>query len=120
MAIIPRIGELRHKLRIATLRPVVETNAVGDPIEIKRQTATIPARIEHAKGGEEVRAGRMNGIRNFVITVRSTEATRAITPGDTLINDKTGERMNVQWNGDLEGRERFQTIHAEAGGPNDG
>ncbi|MGU3456573.1 head-tail adaptor protein [Brevundimonas sp. M1A4_2e] len=102
------------------LRPVVETNEVGDPVEVKRASATVPARIEMTKGGEEVIAGRMSGMRSFVITVRSTPTTRAISTGDTLVNDATKERMNVQWNGDLEGRGRFQTIHAEAGGPNDG
>lgn len=120
MAVAPRIGELRHRVRIETLNPVVATNEVGDPIEVKRARDTIPARIEHAKGGEEVRAGRMSGIRNFEITVRSAEATRALTTADTLINAATGERMNIRWVGDLEGRGRFQTIHAEAGGPTDG
>ena len=120
MAIIPRIGELRHRIRIETLRPVAETNAVGDPIESKRVTVTVPARIEVEKGGEEVRAARMSGLNNFVITVRSTVATRGLSAADIVINDETGQRMNVQWVGCLDGRDRFLTIHAEAGGPNDG
>lgn len=119
MAILPNIGEMRHRIRIDRRRD--EANEVGDLVGVWRPLASgVAARLIVTKGGEEVRAARLSGISSFDITIRSTVSTRQITTADRIVDERSGQTFNVQWVGNLDGKDRFLTITAEAGGHTDG
>jgi head-tail adaptor len=119
VALIPSIGSLRHRISHQT-PPATPDGFGGLTGSWRTATSGIPAKIGPTRGGEEVRAGRMSGINTFDIVVRSTSATRAITPKDRLRDDSTGLTYNVAWVGNLDERDRFLTITCSAGGLTDG
>jgi len=111
----PRIwaGDLRQAITVQ--RKTTTPNAAGDLTGSWANVATLAASIMPTRGGETVRAQRLGGISPFDIVVRSSSVTRSITSADRLI-DRDGQAYNVKWAGNLDGRDRFIWIAAEAGG----
>lgn len=116
MAIVPNLGELRHRVRFE--RVTQDRNDVGDIVGVWRPLVTgVAARLVPTKGGEEVRAARMSGIVTFDLTIRSTSATREITAADRVVDERTGAVYALKTPPlNLDGQNRFLTITAEAGG----
>lgn len=116
MAIIPTLGELRHRVRFE--RQSQERNEVGDMVGVWRPLVTgVAARLVPTKGGEEIRAARMSGIVTFDLAIRSTSATREITAADRVVDERTGAVFALKTPPlNLDGQNRFLMITAEAGG----
>lgn len=115
---LPSASQLRHRVRIE--RRTLVSDGRGTVSGAWQVVASgIPARIAAVRGGEQTRANRRAGISEFDITVRSSEATRAITTADRLVNEATGQTFNVQWSANLDEQDRFITITAEHGGLDD-
>lgn len=116
MAIIPTIGELRHRVRFESRQSV--ENELGEIVGGWRSIASgVPARLIVTKGGEDVRAARMGGTITFDLTIRSTSATRSITTADRMVDERSGTVYALKTPPlNLDGRDRFLTITVEAGG----
>ena len=114
----PEIGELTNRVRID--RKVHASDGMGGFSSYwETLIPALAASATPARGGEEVRAGRMSGISGFDVVVRSTSASRAINAGDRAVL-RDGRTINIKWTGDLDGRGRFLMISGEAGGLTDG
>lgn len=112
MAIRPAIGELRDKITIK--RKTRVQNDFGDSVETLTVLASdVHARVQPVKGQEQVRADRLSGIQNYEITLRKPSG-YSLTADDVI--EHAGKAMNVKWTDDLEGRNRFISVLAEAGG----
>lgn len=67
----------------------------------------IPARISPMKGGEQVRAQRLEAVRNFEIVTRSDGFTRSLKASDRLTNQRTGQAFNIRHVANLDERDRW-------------
>lgn len=116
MAIIPTIGELRHRVRFEAQKAI--ENELGELTGGWRPLVSgVAARLVPTKGGEDVRAARMSGTVTYDLVVRSTQSTRAITAADRLVDERTGAVFAIRTPPlNLDGRDRFLTFTVEAGG----
>lgn len=67
----------------------------------------IPARVIPLKGGEQVKAQRLQAIKNYEVVMRSASFTRNITAADRLINQRTGEAYNIRHVANLDERDQW-------------
>lgn len=67
----------------------------------------IPAGISPMKGGEAVRAQRLEAVRNYEIVTRSCGMTRTLKSSDRLTNQRTGETYNIRHIANLDERDRW-------------
>ena len=112
-------GSLRERIRIEA--PPSTSDGMGGVVQGWTTIATdVPARIAPTRGGEEVRAARLSGIALFTIVVRSSDETRPTTAACRVVNERTGQTYNIKWVANLDERDRFLTMTAEAGGLVDG
>jgi len=116
LAILPNIGEMRHRVRFERQRS--EANEIGDLTGVWRPLVSgVAARLVPTKGGEDVRAARMAGTVTFDLTIRSTQSTRAVTASDRLVDERSGAVYAVLTPPlNLDGKDRFLTFTVEAGG----
>lgn len=88
-------GELREKVAFDQ-RGTTEED-LGTPIDDWANViAGVAARIRYLKGGEQVIGQRLTGVQPVVITVRSSEATRAITTDYRARDVRKGQAYNIR------------------------
>lgn len=114
----PSIGSLRSSVRFE--RRVDSADGIGGFTSSWSPVATVAAKLTPLKGGEEVRAARLSGQEPVEITVRSETLTRSITSADRAVDVRSGQTFNIKWTGNLDERDRFITVIAQAGGHADG
>lgn len=56
---------------------------------------TEPARLRPLKGSEPVLAARLTGVQPFLLVVRGSARTRAVTPAWRAVNARTGAVYNI-------------------------
>lgn len=117
--LIPTAGELKSRLSVQRRRKVADDGLGNTAGPFATISSGIAARVLDTRGGEEVRQGRIAGISNFDITVRASEATRAIKTSDRLVDERTGRTFNIKWIGDLSGTGRFINLACQNGGSDD-
>jgi head-tail adaptor len=105
-------------------RPVFKAGDLNCRISVQRRSDTpdgfgnvkgalstvgsdIPARVTPMKGGEQVKATRLQAIRNFEIVTRSDSFTRAITASDQITNQRSGETYNIRHVANLDERDQW-------------
>lgn len=76
---------------------------------------TFAAKIQPINGGEEVMAGRVQGTRTVLITVRSSSETRSITTDWSARNTRTGEMFNVVEAKDPDGTRHWVELLCQSG-----
>jgi len=57
---------------------------------------TVSARMIPRLGGEEVMAGRLQGVQPYILRVRGSSDTRQITPEWRAVNARTGLAYNIK------------------------
>ncbi|MEY9097363.1 SPP1 family predicted phage head-tail adaptor [Sinorhizobium fredii] len=106
-------AELRQKIELQ-VRSLIDDgygNVTSGPFETQ---ATVNAKFHYLRGGEEVMAGRLAGKQPAIVTVRSSAATRALTP-EWRILTTDGEAWNIRAITDPDGRRAWLEILAEKG-----
>ena len=75
----------------------------------------VAAHFKPLNGGEEVMAGRLAGRRSVVMTIRSSNQTRAITAAMNVQDLRTKEVFNVREIKDPDGKRAWLEVLAESG-----
>lgn len=113
----PGPGELRDRVRFERRaeQPDGYGNTEADWAEILPGKSERYVRLLPTRGGEQVIAGRLQGVRAFDLSVSADSLTRQVGPGDRVVNVRTGEALNVRWAADLDGRNTWMLMQVEAG-----
>lgn len=110
------IGELRERLRFE-VRPKRLDDSYGN-VEGPWQIEFVAyARVLPLKGSEPVIAARLAGVQPAVITVRSSKASREVTPSWRAVDVRTGTIWNIRSSANFDERNRYLTFMAESGVP---
>jgi head-tail adaptor len=112
---MPNAGELRQSVRFER-RAIVEDgygNERGDwEVLIDRRSA----KLTPTRGGDQVVAGRQQGVAAWDLWVRFDSATRGVTTDDRVVDRADPARsFNIKFIGDMDGRRRFLLMQLEAG-----
>lgn len=119
MAIKPKAGELRQRIRIERHQQIV--NDLGDTVGAWRPLVSgVAARIEAVRGGEEVQANRLSGLSTSNITVRWSQSLAGVTATDRIVDERSGQVFDIRWAANLDSRSLFLTFLCEAGGVSNG
>lgn len=111
----PGAGELRDRIAVESRSRVSDGMGGAEDAWVPVLSA-IPARIVAVKGGEAVQSMRLSGTAPYDVTIRLTNDTRTITSGHRIVNERTGEPLNVKWVGSLEeGRQAWLSLACVAG-----
>lgn len=114
----PSAGDLRQMIRFDRQENV--SDGMGGFDQTWTPLTTVAAKVGPMRGGEQIRAERLSGIEPVEIIVRSDAKTRSIVQADRAVDTRTGRTFNIKWSGNLDERDRFIVILAEAGGHLDG
>lgn len=87
----PTAGQLRERVNIQAFTEV-DDGYGGTTLEFAT-VATVAAGFRPLRGGEAVLASRLAGTQPFIVTMRSSVATRAITPAYKLQDARNTARM---------------------------
>ncbi|RUM99033.1 head-tail adaptor protein [Pseudaminobacter arsenicus] len=86
-----RAGALRERVNIQGWTE--EPDGYGGTKQVFGTIATVAAHFHPNRGGEAVMASRLAGAQPFVVTLRSSTQTRAITPAHKLQDARNTARM---------------------------
>lgn len=87
-------GVMRHKIHVQ--RQVEGDDGYGGVIVGWEAVTTVSAHLHPLRGGEQVMASRLAGVAPFIITIRSSEITRQMTPAWRLVDARAGNRPDDQ------------------------
>lgn len=76
---------------------------------------TEPCRLMAKLGGEGVFAGRLQGTQPFIMTVRSSDQTRALDGSWRAVNARSGETLNIKTNVNVDERNGYLELLVVAG-----
>ena len=88
MANRPSAGALRERVHCQSW--VEGDDGYGRAVMGFETVATVAAGFHANRGGEAVMASRLAGKQPYVVTIRSSEATRAVTPAWRLVDARAG------------------------------
>ncbi len=104
--------------RVAFLQQVEGDNSYGG-VTIGWQSVFEEAgRLEPKLGSEPVVAGRLQGVQPYLLTVRSSARTRAVTPAWRVRNVRTGREYNIKTSVNVDERNAYLemlVVEGEAG-----
>jgi head-tail adaptor len=137
MGPVPRVGDLRERVRIERRYSGVPETPFGDEAPYGDETlhdavasedgygnndtdwitliANRAARLAPARGGEKVIAARLQGTAPWDVWLRRDPQTAAITEGDRIVDVLTGRILAIRFVGNLDERGRFLLLQCEAG-----
>lgn len=74
-----------------------QDDGYGNPVAGDWTTQfTEPARLQPKLGSEPVLAARLTGVQPFLLVVRSSARTRAVTPAWRAVNARSGAEYNIR------------------------
>lgn len=88
------VGQLRE--RVAFLEPDEIDDGYGGKTQGYVERFQDAARLEPRMGSETVIASRLQGIQPYTLTVRSSAATRGVTPAWRVRNVRSGREYNIK------------------------
>ena len=109
-----RSGELRSRVRIEA-RGASQSKYSSGAEPFSAIAADRPAKIAPLKGGEEVIAGRLQGVSVYEITVRDEAAFAAASTAWRIVDERTGEIFNIKHTANHDQRGRWRVFTCEAG-----
>lgn len=108
---MPGAGDLDRRVTFSQPSAPASANAFNEPVAGTPTVTTVWARREDVSDGERLASGQVGAHRMSRFVVRSTTATRAITPVASLTHDgKTYNIMGIKET--REGRNRFLEVTA--------
>lgn len=110
---MPGAGSLRERVRFES--PTPQDDDYGNSVEGWTDEFTVAAQIKPLKGGENVMAARLGGVQPVVIIVRSSSQTRQISTDWRVVDARKGTVFNVRSIANMDERNRFLDIIAQAG-----
>jgi head-tail adaptor len=109
-------GDLRERVRFERRLEAGDDSYGNIQYEWQKIAGPMPARIEPARGSEEVLAQRLAGVGIWNITVRwSQSQTAELASGDRAVNERSGELFNVRSIINADEHRRYLTITAQTG-----
>ena len=87
-------GQLRE--RVAFLEPDEIDDGYGGTTQGYVERFQDAARLQPRMGSETVIASRLQGVQPYTLTVRSSTATRAVTPAWRVRNVRSGREYNIK------------------------
>ncbi|EXL08614.1 phage head-tail adapter protein [Aquamicrobium defluvii] len=106
-------------VRVHCQKTVDATDELGNPVPGggKWETQfTVLAAFEPKTGGEQVLAGRLQGVQAYIVTIWQSEDTRKITPGWQLVDaDNAARTFNIRSLFDPTGRRQKLELLVEHG-----
>lgn len=89
MATSPRAGRLRQKLHFQQRLP--REDEYGNTVEDFQTVFTDAAEFIPLRGGEGVQAARLTGVQPYIVRVRSSTRTRAVTSDWQMVDARSGK-----------------------------
>lgn len=88
---MPGAGDLRHRVLCQSKGSAVDEFDNPVPTGGEWQTRfSVRCGMVPKNGGEQVLAGRLAGRQTYIVTMRSSQNTRQITPGWRLVDERAG------------------------------
>jgi len=109
MFIPPTAGRLRDLIRFERRR----TSDDGYGNQTERWTSYLSgvrAQIIPARGGEQTRADRLVGARNFDIHLRNRAELADLSTGHRAVNERSGEVYDIKWADSLDEKRLWLTL----------
>ncbi|MFG1465259.1 head-tail adaptor protein [Xanthobacter sp. DSM 24535] len=106
-------GDLRERIRFE--KRAAANDGAGNTKGDWQAQFTVAAKVQPLKGGEGVLAGRLAGSQPVIIIVRSSAATRQISPAWRAVDARTGVIYALTGTADMAGDRAFIDILAVAG-----
>lgn len=114
---MPGAGDLRHRVLCQSKGPA--TDEFDNPVPTGGEWQTrfsVRCGMVPRHGGEQVLAGRLAGVQTYVVTMRSGNDTRQITPGWRLVDARDPSRIyNVRSLADPTGKRLWLELLVEHG-----
>lgn len=110
-------GMLRERVLCQMKGPA--TDELGNPVPGGDKWTTqfsVRAGFQPKNGGESVIAGRLQGVQPYIVTIRSSNDTRQITPGWRLVDARDEKRIfNIRSLADPDGKRQWLELLVEHG-----
>jgi head-tail adaptor len=110
----PPVGDLRERVIFQRRETVADGygNTEGDWVELGRRAA----RLRPTRGGEQIIAGRAQGVSLWDLWVRCDSLTRAVTTDDRVADALDPARVfNIRFAEDMDGKRQWILLQLEKG-----
>lgn len=111
-----RAGQLRAEVHCQ--KKVDAVDELGNPVPgagVWTTQFSTSASFIPKHGGEQVLAGRLQGVQAYIVTVRQSDRTRLITPGWRLVDTRDGRSFNIRSLADPDGKRAWLEMLVEHG-----